>query len=522
LARIVEARGKKILESSGVPVPKGRIVTTPGEAREAAGEIGGACVVKAQILVTGRAGKGLIRFAADPAGAENEAQDLLGRSVDSQTVTQLLVEEQIPVAAEYFAAVLVDDKARAPRVLFSTRGGSGIEEIARAHPESLADMTVDLRTGLRPFEARDLVRRVQIRGKALLRIADFLSKLYKAFRQVEARTLEVNPILETPDGKLYAGDCHLTVDDYAVFRHPELEIKMARELDHPPTPLEMVAYGVEQKDYRGTFYFFQMEQEFGRGEGFVGFHGAGGGGSMMSMDALQKYGFRPANFCDTSGNPPASKVYRAAKIILQQEMIDGYFASGSGVASQEQFQSARGMIKAFRELNLSVPAVIRLGGNAEEIAIDILHRYGKDLPAPLEAYGKDDSAAFCAERLRKLVDAFKEKKTPKRVEPVGNQDPPAKPYGFETLTGSLVIDHEKCMQCQNQVCVPACPVEILSLNDEKLPVLNITEEDAKKGRCTECLACEIACWDEARNAICIELPIPGLDEAMKPSAGGTS
>jgi succinyl-CoA synthetase beta subunit len=514
VARLVEAQSKKILESSGIPVPKGEMASTPEDARRIATELGGACVLKAQVLVTGRAGKGLIRFAADADSAEREARDLLGQSVDSQTVTQLLVEERIQVESEYFAAVLVDDKARAPRVLFSTRGGTGIEEIARSHPESLSDMTVDLLTGLRPFEARDLLRRVDVRGKTLLRMADILSKLYKAFRKVEARTLEVNPILETPEGKLYAGDCHLTVDDYAVFRHPELGIKMARELDHTPTPLEMIAYNVEQKDYRGTFYFFQMEQDFGKGSNFVGFHGAGGGGSMMSMDALQKHGFRPANFCDTSGNPPASKVYRAAKIILQQKEIDGYFASGSGVASQEQFHSARGMVKAFREMSLSVPAVIRLGGNAEEIAIDILHRYGKDLPAPLEAYGKDDSAAFCAERLRELVDTFEKRKPSpaKPMEPVGNQEPPAKAYSFDTLTGSLTIDHEKCARCKNQVCVPACHVEILSFNEERLPVLNITLEDAKRGRCTECLACEIACWDESENAVHIELPIPGLDE----------
>lgn len=508
MARIVESQGKDILSRAGIPIPGGRLASSAVEAR-AAVEVLGPAVLKAQILVTGRAAKGLIRFVDTPADAEREAGEMLGRVVDSQRVASVLVEEKIEVAREYFAAVLVDDRTRSPRMLVSTRGGSGIEEIVRSHPESVADATVDLLTGLRPFEARDLLRRVGVSGKTLVRLAGLLTKLYSAFRAVEARTLEVNPVLETPDGRLFAGDCHLTVDDYAVFRHPELGITMARELDHPPTPLELSAYEVEQKDYRGTFYFFQMEQEFARGEGFVGFHGAGGGGSMMSMDALAKHGFRPANFCDTSGNPPASKVYRAAKIILQQKKIDGYFASGSGVASQEQFHSARGMIKAFREVGLRVPAVIRLGGNSEDIAIDILHRYGKDLPAPLEAYGKDDSAAFCAERLRKLVD---ETATPsqKAVEPIGNQDPPAEPYAFDTITGSLTIDHEKCASCENQVCVPACPVDILSL-DDGLPRLNITLEEAKRGRCIECLACEIACWDQARNAIHIELPIPGLD-----------
>ena len=125
---------------------------------------------------------------------------------------------------------------------------------------------------------------------------------------------------------------------------------------------------------------------------------------MMSMDALHQLGFKIANFCDTSGNPSAAKVYRAAKIILSQENIDAYFASGSGVASQEQFHSARGLVKAFRELKLHLPAVIRIGGNFEEEAIEILEQYTTDLPGRVEAYGRDTSALYCAQRLRELVD----------------------------------------------------------------------------------------------------------------------
>ncbi len=209
----------------------------------------------------------------------------------------------------------------------------------------------------------------------------------------------------TTDAKLMAADCHATIDDYAVHRHPELGIRMAREIGHDPSERELLAYEVEKNDYRGTFYFIELADPR-TGDNYVAFHGAGGGGSMMSMDALMKENFRPANFCDTSGNPPASKVYRAAKILLSQENIVGYFASGSGVASQEQSQSARGLIKAFRELGLAVPAVIRLGGNQEELACELLHKHCAELDAPLEAYGKDDSARFCAQRLRALVDGL--------------------------------------------------------------------------------------------------------------------
>src|SRR4030042_5943341 len=124
---------------------------------------------------------------------------------------------------------------------------------------------------------------------------------------------------------------------------------------------------------------------------------------MMAMDAVLNRSFKLANYGDTSGNPPASKVYRAAKVILSQPGIMGYFAAGSGVASQEQFPSARGLTKAFHEEKLDIPAVIRLGGNFEEKAIEILQTYLKDIPGVVEGYGRDDSPEFCARRLEGLV-----------------------------------------------------------------------------------------------------------------------
>src|SRR5207244_8068459 len=235
-------------------------------------------------------------------------------------------------------------------------------------------------------------------------LAESIRKLFTAARSVEARSLEINPLVLTKDGEVVAADCRITIDDYAVVRHPDLGIEIAREFDHPPTPLERVAYAVEQNDHRGTFYFAQLATTAPKGaKGLVGVHGAGGGGSMMSMDAIVNVGFTIANFTDTSGNPSASKVYRAARIILAQPDLLGYFGSGSGVASQEQFWSAYGLAKAFWELDLDIPAVIRLGGNMEDRAIDILHRMSKLLRAPIECYRKRDTPATIAARFAELV-----------------------------------------------------------------------------------------------------------------------
>ena len=427
------------------------------------------------------------------------------------TVEQVLVEEQLDITREFYAGVIVDDREQAPLVMFSSVGGTGIEEIAAANPDSVASTHVDIEFGLQDYQARNLVRQTGVGGRLQRDLGGLLVQLYKVARAYEARSAEINPLVLTADGKLFAADCRVTVDDYAVFRHKDLGIEIAREYDRPPTALEQIAYAVEANDYRGTFYFIQMAEDFEKGEGYVGFHGAGGGGSMMSMDAVLRQGYKLATFVDTSGNPPASKVYRAARIVLASGPIDGYFGSGSGVASQEQFHSARGLVKAFLEEHLSVPAVIRLGGNSEDRAVEILEQLNGRIPAPVEGYKKDDSPDFCAQRLDALIKA---RRTARRADRRQPRSGPQKPYSFETVTGGTVtFDHAVCAACESKVCVKECARQILTLNDEGLPVLNITPEEAKKGRCVECLACEVDCLLYGAGGGCVELPIPGLDEA---------
>ncbi len=508
MARLHEYQGKTLLKQHQIAVPRGGAATTPAEARRLAEELGGPVVIKGQVWVTGRFGLGAIRFADTPAAAEAEAAAILGRPIKHFVVDTVLVEEKLAVQREFYAGLIIDDARQAPVVIFSSRGGSGVEEISAQAPEAIATHLVDVRLGLRDFEARNLVRRTGVRGELQARLGSLLSQLYAVAAACEARAAEINPIVETADGRLVAADCRITVDDYAVFRHPELGIELAREFDRPPTRLEKIAWQVEKNDYRGTFYFIQMEQGFRRGDGVIGFHGAGGGGSMMSMDAVLNRGFRLANFVDTSGNPPASKVYRAARIILAQGGLDGYFASGSGVASQEQFHSARGLAKAFLEAPLDVPAVIRLGGNAEERAIEILDELKRELPAPLEAYGKADPPDFCAERLQALIQAY----TPPAA-PVPSKLPPcqaAEPYTFETVTGgTITYDHAACRACATKICVETCVPQILSLQDG-VPVLNISPAEAKRGKCIECLACEVECYFHGNRGGHIALPIVGL------------
>ncbi len=509
MARLYEYQGKEILAAYGVAVPKGRVVSTPEEAREAAVALGRPVVVKAQAWSTGRAGIGAIRFASNPQEAAEHARAILGMRIGNFVVEKLLVEERLPIKQEMYAGVIVDDGARSLTAIFSSAGGTGVEEIAREHSDRVARIPFDVVEGLPDHVARNALRKIGLTGDTLVRAASALTSLARAARAVEARSAEINPLVVLDNGSLAAADCRITVDDYAVFRHRELGIEIAREFDRPPTALERIAWKVEEKDYRGTFYFIQLEQGFARGDGVVGFHGAGGGGSMMSMDALLREGFRIANFTDTSGNPPASKVYRAAKIILSQAGIDGYFGSGSGVASQEQFHSARGLAKAFWEIDPGIPAVIRLGGNQEERAIQILAEAAPFLSAPLEGYGKDDSADGCARRLREMLDGDV-RTAGAATPPTRGRPAPAEPYTFKTVTGTITYDHAACRRCESRICIKECVPQILK-EENGVPVLAISREEAARGKCTECLACETECVLRGNKGAFIELPIEGLE-----------
>src|SRR5712671_872502 len=400
MARLHEYQGKAILAANGFKIPRGRAASSADEAVVAAKELGSEVVVKIQAWTTGRAGIGGVAFAKKPEEVRAHTKRMLAMKVGQFPVEAVLVEEKIDIDREFFLSFAIDDAARAPVIIFAAGGGTGIEDRAA----STRRIRCDVNRGPVDSAVSEAVNGCGLSQTHAKQLAESIRKLFAAARSVEARSLEINPLVLTKGGEFVAADCRITIDDYAVARHPELGIEIAREFDHPPTVLERVAYAVEQNDHRGTFYFAQLATAAAKdSKGLVGFHGAGGGGSMMSMDAIVNAGFTIANFTDTSGNPSASKVYRAARIILAQPDLVGYFGSGSGVASQEQYWSAYGLAKAFWELDLNIPAVIRLGGNTEDRAVDILQRMSRLLGAAVEGYRKTDAPATIAARFAELI-----------------------------------------------------------------------------------------------------------------------
>jgi succinyl-CoA synthetase beta subunit len=507
MARLHEYQGKAILAANGFKIPRGRSASSVDEAVAAAKKLGGEVVIKIQAWSTGRAGIGGVAFAKNPNEVRVGARRMLGMKVGQFPVEAVLVEQKIDVDREFFLSFAIDDAARAPVIIFAPGGGTGIEERAASTRRFLCDVNsgpVDsavneavVSCGLSPAHAEQLT--------------EWIRKLFAAARNVEARSLEINPLALTKSGEFVAADCRITIDDYAVARHPELGIEIAREFDHPPTPLERIAYAVEQNDHRGTFYFAQLATAAPKeSKGLVGFHGAGGGGSMMSMDAIVNAGFTIANFTDTSGNPSASKVYRAARIILAQPDLVGYFGSGSGVASQEQYWSAYGLAKAFWELDLDIPAVIRLGGNTEDRAVDVLHRMSKLLRAPVEAYRKSDTPAMIAARFAELVAGAKGAKWKPRAPGLPKFIKNQSKTMLAVRNGRVWIDTAQWPQIRRAVETHSGGL-IVDCNGA--PVASLpSEEFATKD--SELLACDVECRLAGIEGFYLELDIAGLDELI--------
>src|SRR5256714_4843773 len=512
MARLHEYQGKAILAANGFKIPRGRAASTADEAVAAAKELGGEVVIKIQAWTTGRAGIGGVAFAKKPDQVRDHAKRMLAMEVGQFPIEAVLVEEKIDIEREFFLSFAIDDAARAPAIIFAAGAWLGIEERAAATRR----IPCDVNRGPLDSEVGEAVESCALSANHAKQLSESIRRLFTAAHSVEARSLEINPLVLTSGGEFVAADCRITIDDYAVARHPELKIEIAREFDHPPTELERVAYAAEQNDHRGTFYFAQLATFAPKeSKGLVGFHGAGGGGSMMSMDAIVNAGFTIANFTDTSGNPSASKVYRASRIILAQPDLVGYFGSGSGVASQEQYWSAYGLAKAFWELDLDIPAVIRLGGNTEDRAVDILQRMSKLLRAPVEGYRKTDAPATIAGRFAELVGSAGGTKWKPRAPRMPKFIKNKSATMLAVKGGRVWIDTARWSRDGEIRLAVETHSSGLIVDRAGAPAAALpNEEFANKD--SELLACDVECRLAGVEGFYLELDIAGLGELIGP------
>jgi succinyl-CoA synthetase beta subunit len=416
MAKFYEYQGKAIFKKSGIPIPEGEVAESPGQAKKAAERLGRPVVVKAQVWAGGRGKSGAVKFADTPDEAEKAAGEILGMEVKGLEVKKVLVEEKLDITEEFYAGVIINSAqdVRGPVLMFSTEGGVDIESVPE---DKIAMMNVDVIKGLMPYDTLNMVISMGVKGKALRQIADVVFKLFNAFQINDCRTLEINPLVLTKDNRVIAADCRMAVDDQALFRHPEMGIKIGREFLKEPSDFDLIGWSFEESDFRGTSYVAQMAppEEVRKG-GYVGYHGIGGGAAMLGMDALNKVNLKVADYADTSGNPTASKVYRVVKLIMSQPAIEAYFLSGFMMANQEQWHHAHGIVKALREelpKRPGFPVVILLCGNKEKESQEILKEGLAGLGARVEIYDREHvyDAKFIGGRVKALVDEYRKERS---------------------------------------------------------------------------------------------------------------
>lgn len=386
MARLLEYQGKELLRTRGVTIPAGRIIHSISEAREVAAEIGYPVVVKAQIL-TGRRGKsGGVRFARNEEELEEAVSTLFSTGVQNFPVGSLLVERQVAADREVYVAVTADPHARSPVVLFCPKGGVDIEETVREHPEAVIKSPIDILRGLFVYDVLNLLREYrELSSSEKLRIAQVACRLYEVYRAFDAKLVEVNPLALTADDAV-ALDARIDLDGDALNRHPELHLEAAEEAgSRESTLLEKIAAEIDRQDHRGSVHFVQIDPDlsYARQHGLIpfGFDCVGAGASLAMMDELVPLGFYPVNFCDSSGNPVGSKLYRITKVIFSQPGIEGYVFV-SCISSQQLDNTARGIIKALKELypetggQPNIPTVLAFRGAWEKESMQLLTEHG--------------------------------------------------------------------------------------------------------------------------------------------------
>lgn len=352
--RLFEFEGKKALVDAGIAVPRGRVAATADEARRIAEGLGGAVVVKAQVLSGGRGKGGGILIAATPDEAAARTTDLLGTKVAGETVARVLIEEQIAIDRELYLGMTIDSDASRPVLLFAAEGGVEIEEIERDRPGTLRKELVDVSTGLATATAADLVREAGIDDELAGRIGTVAEALYRVFVDLDAVVAEINPLAVTADGELIALDAKFDIDDYAAGR---------QEFD---AVAHLVAE-TESEARARTLGLSYVELD-----GNIGIAGNGAGLMMATVDAVESLGGRAANFCDAGGARARPGSGRGAidwwrdviEVVMSNPKVEFLVFNLHG-GNHRGDEVAQGVVEGLQR-SRQVPTVVRLSGTREE------------------------------------------------------------------------------------------------------------------------------------------------------------
>jgi succinyl-CoA synthetase beta subunit len=363
--KIHEYQAKALLARYGVPVPRGEVARTVEEADAAARKIGGSVVVKAQIHAGGRGKGGGVKVAKDAAEARAMAEKILGMTLithqtgpEGRVVQRLLIEETLPIDRELYLGIVLDRGTGKNVFMASADGGVDIEEVAAKTPDRILKETIEPGLGLTAFQARKLAFGIGITGPTANQAAQTMIALAKAADALDATLAEINPFITTKDGKVFALDAKMTLDDNAMFRHQDLvELRDLNEED--PLEVEASRFGLNYIKLDGT----------------VACMVNGAGLAMATMDIIKYAGGSPANFLDVGGGANAEQIKNAFRILLSDKSVKAVLINiFGGILRCDTL--ATGVIAAARELSVKVPIVVRMEGTNVELGRTMLKESG--------------------------------------------------------------------------------------------------------------------------------------------------
>lgn len=366
---LMEYQGKELFKRSGIPVPRSHHALTPHEVAEFVEKTIGEWVVKAQVLMGGRGKAGKIKFANDAGEGRRVAEEIMAtpmppnrQNPQGEPVNSLLVEEKLPIAKEAYCAITIDRTAKKPVIMVSRFGGMDIEEVAEKHPESIAKFYVDTAIGYSPFIGRELAFDAQLDPGYRKMLPAIVGSLYDLFFEYGAKLVEINPLVLTAQGDVYASDAKVELDDDALFRNPEFgQWQKTLPLDQDELLASGAGLGI---------------RNFRRFGGTVGTMANGAGLAMATMDAVKNAGGEIANFLDVGGGANAERVRKCYELVVNTTGAKVFFVNIFGGITRGD-EVARGIVQAMRETtSRKIPLVIRLTGTNEEEGRKILAEAG--------------------------------------------------------------------------------------------------------------------------------------------------
>jgi succinyl-CoA synthetase beta subunit len=366
--KLHEYQAKQLLHRYGIEIPRGWVVSDPADAARRAAQLGGRCVLKAQVYAGGRGKAGGVQCIDDPAQAGRVAETLLRSPlVTAQTgpqglpVNSLLVEERVPVARELYLSLTLDRTLGRYGLIASADGGVDIEQTARTAPERIQRLSIDPLLGLRAFQARDVALVLGLAGPQAEAAVRLMLALYRCFQERDCLLAEINPLVVAEDGRLLAMDAKVGIDDNALFRQPELA---GWRDDAQFDPLEVRAA-------RADIAYIKLD-------GRIGCLVNGAGLAMATLDMLTECGGRPANFLDVGGSADHDKVTEAFRVLLQDGRVEGIFVNIFGGIMRCDLV-AGGLIAAAEEASCRLPVVVRMAGARQEEGRRLLEASGLDV-----------------------------------------------------------------------------------------------------------------------------------------------